>query len=135
MDTLSMRLLQRFSSSLASAEYPSPADASPNLRVFCRKVELSFKILRVLEDNSNNPLYGGNNSPVRRKKRKAVTNNYCFDPLPFDSMGITVPTTDAEVRDVYATVLSQLQDILEVRGFIADSPCVGLNSLSTISLF
>lgn len=135
MDTLSIQLLQRFSSSLLFAKYPSPADVSPNLRVFCRKVELSFSILRVLKENANSALSGANKSPVRRKKRKAVTNNYCFDPLPFKSMGIAVPTTDAEVRDVCVTVLSQLQDILEVCGFIADSPCVGLNSLSTISLF
>ena len=73
--------------------------------------------------------------PVGRKKGKAVTKNRRIDPLPFDSMGITVPATDAEVRDVYVEVLSQLQNILEVCKFIANSLCVELNRPSIISLF
>jgi hypothetical protein len=32
-------------------------------------------------------------------------------------MGVTVPTTVAEVRDVYVGVLEQLRDILEVCRF------------------
>jgi len=36
-------------------------------------------------------------------------------------MGITVPTTDVEVRDVCVGVLAQLRDILEVCGFATDT--------------
>ena len=135
MDTMSMQLLRRFSSSLLSTEYPSAASAPPNLRVFWRKVELSFDVLRNLEENANSASVGGNISPVSRRKGKAVTSNRRLDPLPFDSMGIAVPTTDAEVRDVYIEVLSQLRTILEVCGFIAGGLRVALNSPSTTSLF
>ena len=110
-DTMSMRLLQRFASSLLFAEYPSAADAPPDLRVFWRKVELSFDVLRNLDENTSNST-GGNVSPVSRRKGKTV--NRRIDPLPFDSMGIAIPSTDAEVRDVYVRVLSQLQSVLEV---------------------
>ena len=98
-------------------------------------MELSFNILNNLEEHANGALTGGNMSPVRRKKGKAAASNRRIDPLPFDSMGITVPTTDAEVRDVYIGILEQLRSILEVCGFIADSLCAELNSLSTISSF
>ena len=134
MDTMSMRLLQRFSSSLVSVEYPSTTEAPSNLRPFRRKVELLFDVLKNLE-SANSALAGGNISPVIRKKDKAVTNKRRIDPLPFDSMGITVPTTDAEVRDVCVAVLSQLQRILEVCGFIADCLCAELNSPSIIFSF
>lgn len=117
-----MRLLQRFSSSLLFADYPSSADAPPNLRVFWRKVELSFNVLKNLEESANNASVGRNISLVSRKKGKGVTNNRRIDPLPFDSMGIAIPTTDAEVRDVYVEILSQLQNIMEVCGFITDTP-------------
>ena len=93
----------------------------PDLRVFWRKVELSFDVLKNLEENVTSTLTGGNVSPVSRRKGKAVTNSRRIDPLPFDSMGITIPTTDAEVRDAYVTVLSQLRSILEVCGFMVDS--------------
>ena len=121
MDTVNMQLLRRLSSSLLFAEYPSAADVPPDLRVFWRKVELSFDVLKNLEENVTSTLTGGNVSPVNRRKGKAVTNNRRIDPLPFDSMGITIPTTDAEVRDVYVTVLSQLRSILEVCGSMVDS--------------
>jgi hypothetical protein len=63
-------------------------------------VEQSFDVLKSLEENATGALTGGNVSPVRRKKGKAAANSRRIDPLPFDSMGIAVPTTDAEVRDV-----------------------------------
>ena len=111
---MGMRLIQRFSSSVSSVKYPSTADVPLNLRASRRKVELSFDILKNLEENARGALTGGNVSPVSRKKGKTATSNRRIDPLPFDSMGIAVPTTDAEVRDVYVRVLSQLQRILEV---------------------
>lgn len=123
MDAMSMRLLQRFSSSLLSAEYPSPADASPHLREFCRKVELSFNALKALEESGDGASTGGNVSPVSRKKGKATANNRRINPAPFNSMGIVVPATDAEVRDAYVGTLSQLQNILEVCGFAVDRLC------------
>ena len=126
-----MRLLQQFSSSLLSVEYPSAADALPNLRVFRRKVELSFDVLKDLEKTTKNVLTEGNTPPVSRKKGKAITNHRRIDPLPFDSMGIPVPTTDAEVRDAYVAILSQLRSILKVCKFIVESLCVELNSPST----
>jgi len=113
-DTLSMKLLQRLSSSLLFAEYPSATDAPPDLRVFWKKVELSFNVIKELEENANNALTNGSTSPVSRKRGKQASKNRHINPLPFDSMGITVPTTDMEVRDAYAGVLSQLQSILEV---------------------
>ena len=117
-NAIGMRLIQRFSSSLLSAKYPSTADVPTNLRASRRKVELSFDVLENLEENAKGALTGGNISPVSRKKGKAIASNRHIDPLPFDSMGIRVPTTDVEVRDVYVRVLLQLQHILEVCGFI-----------------
>jgi hypothetical protein len=130
---MSMQLLQRFSSALLFVEYPSAADVSPNLRVFCKKVELSFEVLKVLE-NANSAPTEGNISPVSRKKGRAVNNNFHINPLPFNSMGLTVPTTDAGIRDVYVGVLSQLRGILEVCGSTTGSLRAGLNNRSTISL-
>ena len=117
-DTLSMKLLQKLSSSLLFAEYPSAADVPSDLRVFRKKVELSFKILKELEENTNSTLTSGNIPLVNRNKGKPASKNHCIDPLLFDSMGIAVPTTDAGVRDALIEVLSQLRTILEVCGFI-----------------
>jgi len=116
MNAMNMQLLRKLSSSLLSAKYPSTADTPPNLRAFGRKVELSFSVLKNIEENATGALTGGSISPVSRKKGKAIANNRRIDPLPFDSMGISVPTTDAEVRDTYVRVLSQLRSILEVCG-------------------
>jgi len=80
-----------------------------------------IELLKNLEENANGALAGGNVSPVSRKKGKAVTQNRSVDPLPFDSMGIAVPTTDEEIRDVYIRILLQLRGILEVCGSTADS--------------
>jgi len=123
MDTMSMKLLQRLSSSLLFAEYPSAANAPSDLRVFWRKVERSLNVLKELEENARSAFNSGNMSPVSRKKGKQAAKNRRIDPLPFDSMGISVPTTDAEVGEVYAGVLSQLQSILEVCGCIDGDPC------------
>ena len=128
-----MRLLQRFSSSLLSAEYPSTADVPHNLRVFSRKVELSLDVLEHLQRSTNYALMGRNTSPVSRKRSKSVTSSRRIDPLPFNSMGISVPSTDAEVHDVYIRVLSQLRTILEVRGFIADSLHIELKTAPALS--
>lgn len=118
VDTTSMRLLQRLSSSLLFAEYPSAADAPPDLRVFWKKVELSVNVLKELEEHVNAALTYGNVSPTSYKRGKQTTKNRRIDPLPFDSMGIAVPTTDVEARDVCVEVLAQLQKILEVHEFI-----------------
>jgi len=117
-----MKLLQRLSSSLLFAEYPSAADAPPDLRVFWRKVELSFNVLKELEQNASDTYTSGNVSPVSRKRSKHAAKNRRIDPLPFDSMGIVVPSTDIEVREARAGLLPQLQSILEVRGLtVGDS--------------
>ena len=116
--TFSMKLLQRLSSSLLSAEYPSAADTPPDLPVFRRKVELSFNVLKELEKDINSAPTSGNMFPVSRRKGKQVPKNRCFNPLSFNSMEIAVPTTDVEVHDVYVGILSQLQSILEVRRFV-----------------
>lgn len=110
-----MKLLQRLSSSLLFAEYPSAADAPPDLRVFWRKVELTFNVLKGLEGNFSNTCASGGISPISRKRGKQATRNRRIDPLPFDSMGIAVPSTDVELRDVCAGLLPQLQSMLEVR--------------------
>lgn len=130
-----MRLLQRFSSSLLSVEYPSAADVPPNLRAFWSKVELSVDILKHLQENTESLLTNKKTSPVSRKKGKTVTSNRRIDPLPFNSMRIAVPTTDVEIRNACDKVLSQLRGILEVCNFVADSLRVKLNSPRTISLF
>lgn len=118
LDTMSMRLLQRLSSSLLFAEYPSAADAPPDLRVFWKKVESSFNVLKELEEHVNGAFASGNISPTSYKRGKRSVKNRRIDPLPFDSLGISVPTTDAGVRDACIGVLAQLQKILEVRGFM-----------------
>ena len=97
MDATSMHFLQRLSSSLRSVNYPSTADVLPTLRASRRKVELAFGVIKALEDNTD------------------------IDPLPFDSMGIAVPTTAVEVRGVYVQVLSRLRSVLEVCEFAASS--------------
>ena len=135
MDTMSMQVLERLSSSLLSAEYPSVADTPPNLLASGRKVEFSFKILKALQENADSTLTGGNTSPVRRKKGRTAASNPHIDPLPFDSLGISVPTTDAEVRDVHGKILSQLRNILEVCGSTTDSLSVELSRPRTISSF
>ena len=112
------------------AEYPSAADTPPNLRAFWRKTELSFGVLKALEETGNSASTGGKTSPVFRKKGKVVMKNSRIDPLPFDSMGISVPTTDAEIRDAYVGVLAQLQSILEVCGSIAGTFYMELNTPS-----
>ena len=66
--------------------------------------------------NAKDALTGENVSSVRQKKGKMASNNRRIDPLLFDSLGITVPTTYTEVREVYINTLSQLRSILEVRG-------------------
>ena len=112
-----MRILQQFSSSLLSAEHPFTSDETPNLRALQRKSDLSFNVLKNLEENASGALTGESASLAGRKKGKAVTNICRLDPLLFNSIGIAVPDTDAEVRDVYLKVLSQLRNILEVRSF------------------
>jgi len=114
MDTMSIRLLQRFSSSLLIAEYPTSADVPSDLRTFRKKVELSFNILKDIEENANGAFTRERTSPARRKKGKVAAYDRRIDPLPFDSMGIAVPTTAAEVRYAHVEVLSRLQSILEV---------------------
>ena len=125
-----MRLLRRFSSSLLSVQYTSTADAPSDLGVTQRKVSLSFDALKYLQENSNGVLTRGKMPHVGRKKAKTATHNRHIDSLPFDSMGMTVPTTNAEVRDVYVAVLSQLRSILEVCGFVTDGLRVELNDPS-----
>lgn len=56
-------------------------------------------------------------APFSRRKEKTVTNNRPIDPLPFISLEIGVPTTDAEARHVYTVILSQLRSTFEVCRF------------------
>ena len=125
MDKMGMQLLQRLSSSSLSA-----SDASHGLSMFGKKVELSFNVLNLLEESFGSSLAGGKISSVSRKKGKAAVKNRHIDPLPFDSIKLSVPTTDWEARDVYAEALSQLRGILEVCGFIVTGLRVELNSFS-----
>ena len=109
MENMSVRLVQRFSHSLQSAELSLVVGAS-HLRELHRNVELSFNVLNVLERNFKM-------APVSRRKEKTVTNNRPIDPLPFISLEIGVPTTDAEARHVYTVILSQLRSTFEVCRF------------------
>ena len=117
-----MGLLQRLSS-LLFPEYSPTADAPPDFRVFGRKVELLFNVLKELERDANDNPTNGNTSNASRKKGKQVSENRHFNPFPFNSMGITVPTTDMEARNAYVGVLTQLRSMLEVRRFLSCSPC------------
>ena len=118
-----MELLQRLSSSLLFAEYSPTTDAPPDFRVFGRKVELLFNVLKELERDANDNPTNGNTSNASRKKGKQVSENRHFNPFPFNSMGITVPTTDMEARNAYVGILTQLRSMLEVRGFISCGLC------------
>lgn len=111
-----MKLLQRLSASLLFAEYPSAADAPPELREFWRKVELSFKTLRDLEASTRNPRMGDAISPTNRKKGKLVTRLSQFDLLDSDPLAMNVPASGTEVREARAEILSELRGILEVCG-------------------
>jgi len=135
MNAISMRLLERFSSSLPSVEYPPAANVTHNLRASQKTVKLSLDVLKNLEENASSALIGGNVSHVSRKKGKAATHNHRVDPLPFDSMGIAIPTTDAEVCDVYVRILLQLRSTLEVCGSTAHKLRIELNNRRTISSF
>ena len=126
-DALSMKLLQRLSSSLLFAEYPSAADAPPDLLEFWRKVGLSFKVLQDLEATARTPRTGKATSPTSRKRRERMTRGSRVDPRESDSMGINLPITDAEAGEVHARLLPELQSILEVCGFMDDIPHVVLN--------
>ncbi|KAF9647525.1 hypothetical protein BDM02DRAFT_3187952 [Thelephora ganbajun] len=123
-DTLSMRLLRRLSSSLLFAEYPSAADAPSDLRVFWRKVELSFEFLQDLEINVRGSRTAKATSPVSRKKGKTVAGGSRDDSFDFDSLGINGPTTDTGVREGCARVLSELQSILEYYLLVLRQPLV-----------
>lgn len=133
MDTMSMELLQRFSSSLLSVEDLSTTEAPHDLHGLRRKVELLFNVLKHLRENFSNASTSRETS--NRKKGKAVIKNRRVDRLPFDSVGMTMPTTDAGVRDVYSVVLSQLRGILEVSVFATSGLRVGLNCPSITCSF
>lgn len=102
-----MRLLQRLSASLLFAEYPSAAEAPPDLHEFWRKVEVSIRTLRDLEINTKDSRRDHSWSPMNFKRERAVTNH---------SRGANAPTTDAEACEIRTRVLSELQGMLEVCG-------------------
>jgi len=112
-----MKLLRRLSSSLLFAEYPSAADAPPDLLAFWKKVEHSFELLQGSQT-------GKAARSIGRKRGKTINP---VDPFHFDSLGINVPNMDTGVHQAHAKVLSELQSILEVCGFVADIPCMMLN--------
>ena len=122
VDSMSVQILQRLSRSLLSVEYPSSTDVPPNLRAFRKKVDLSFSVLRALEENVGHFPTGGDTSCVGHNEDTVPTSNPHIDSLPFDSMGITVPTSAAEIRDVYVQVLSQLKSVLEVCVLVVGGP-------------
>lgn len=113
MENMSLRLVQKFSNSLLSAEHSLTAGSSHNLRELHNYVELRFKVLKVLGDNTSP-------TPVGRNKGKAIPVIRRIDPLPLMALKIKVPTTDAEVRRVYGVILPQLRNILEVCGLTAN---------------
>ena len=113
-NSLSMKLLQRLSASLLFAEYPSAADAPPELAGFWRKVELSFKTLRDLEASTRNLRIGDTIPPTNSKRGKTVTRRSQVDLLSSDPLAMNVPTNDTEVREARAEILSELRGILEV---------------------
>ena len=134
-DTLSLRLLQRLSASLLFAEYPSAAEAPPDLHDFWRKVEISIKTLQDLEANAKDSWKGDARPSMGRKRGKTVTRESRTDPSYSDCLGISVPTTDAEVHEARTRLLSELQGILEVCGSRLAS-CTGCSTgRSTTSSF
>ena len=117
-DTMNVKILEKLSSSLVAVNYPPTVNVYPSLCESRRKVQLSFRILEAL-GGAGNLLPKG--SRVDRKKGKVITKNHNIDPVLFDSMGITVPTTTMELRGVYTKILSQLRGTLEVCVFIAST--------------
>jgi len=117
MDALSVKLLQRLSSSLLFAEYPSAADAPPDLPEFWRKVGLSFKVLQELEADARASRISKAVPPISRKKGGRMTRGSRAGPQS-DSAEVSVPITGAEACVVRAKLLPELQSILEVCGFV-----------------
>ena len=134
-DAPGMKLLQRLSSSLLFAEYPSAAEAPPDLCEFWRKVGLSFEVLQDLEANARTSWTGKPTSPISRKRGERMVRASRVDPRQTDSMGISVPNADAELSEVHARLLPELQGILEVCWSVDYILYMMLNGHSTTSLF
>ena len=110
MEALGIKLLQRLSSSLMSAE-----EHRNELREFQKKVGSSLNVLEELARCADRVSVGANVSPISRKRPKAPVRHIQLDPHPFDCMGIAVPVTEVEVRALCGDILPQLQSVLGVR--------------------
>ena len=114
MEALSIKLLQRLSSSLMSVEEVAPTEHRNKLRELRKKVGLSFEVLRELCRCADQASLDGSVSPVSRKKSRSVKLPK-LDPYPFDCMGVKVPTAEREVHAARGDILLRLQGIFRVR--------------------
>jgi hypothetical protein len=85
------------------------------LREFRRKVGSSLDALKMLGGYMNRASIEINASSAGRKKPKDLGRQLKLDPDAFDRMGMTVPTTEGEVRVVCGEILLRLKGILGVR--------------------
>ena len=115
MEAFGINLLRRLSSSLVPIEKVVTAEQRKELRESRRKMDPSLNALDELGRCADRTSADVNVSPTGRKRPKALARYSKLDPYPFDCMGLTVPTTEHEVRAAYSDILLRLQGIFRVR--------------------
>ena len=136
METMGVRLLQRLSSSLQSAEVALTTQHRNEFREFRSKAGQSMAVLKELAKCADRGSADTNTPATGRKKSKAPAKHIRLDPHPFDCMRISVPVTDGEASVVRVDVLLQLQNVLRVSVSLSlrlAEECS--HGLSTICLF
>jgi len=114
MEALTVKLLQRLSSSLTSADGVLISGYRNELRELRRKAGLRLDVLKELGRYADGASADANVSPISRKRSKARARHTQLDPHPFDCMGIAVPTTEDGARATRGDILAQLQNTLKV---------------------
>ena len=115
MEALTVKLLQRLSSSLTSADGVLASGHRNELRELRRKAGLRLDVLKELGRYADGASADVNVSPISRKRSKARARHTQLDPHPFDCMGIAVPMTEDGARATRGDILAQLQNTLRVR--------------------
>ncbi|KAF9778765.1 hypothetical protein BJ322DRAFT_1114103 [Thelephora terrestris] len=109
MEALGVKLLQRLSSSLNSAERSVTMEQRNELRELRKKTDLSLAALKELDGCADRASSNVNMSPTSRRKSKAPARNLQLNPYPFDCVGVPVPTTEHEVHVACGDLLLRLK--------------------------